>query len=107
MQKWTRRKKPGIDHVPTHGPESFHGPGKNVAQMRTELVTNFFCYESNSAYLSGLSEAHTESISPTSKVPWKGAKMGGRESLKHSTHDHDIPRSRLSKEAKIHSSFLH
>lgn len=29
------------------------------------------------AYLSGLSEAHTESISPTSSVPWKGTEGGG------------------------------
>lgn len=31
------------------------------------------------AYLSGLSEAHTESISPTSSVPWKGTKEMVRE----------------------------
>jgi hypothetical protein len=46
-------------------------------------------------YLSGLSEAHTESISPTSNVPWKGAKIESEGNHQSTAHYGTVPRLQL------------
>lgn len=88
IQNWAWRKKTGIDQV---------------ARGRLLII---FAKSHIWTYLSGLSEAHTESISPTSKVPWEGAKTEAREPFKYSTHHHNIPRLWLSKQANKKRSFL-